>query len=106
VDDLCAAGTLVERLEASGCKIDVLVNNAGYILFRTVEQLSDEERRRQMETMYFGPSRLIQALVPYMRKRRFGIIMYISTGAALDGPGGMGGYAAAKAALDGKSRFY
>jgi NAD(P)-dependent dehydrogenase (short-subunit alcohol dehydrogenase family) len=88
-------------LEASGHKIDVLVNNAGYVLFGAVEQLSDEERRRQMETMYFGPSRLIQALVPYMRERRFGIIVNISSGAALDGRDSMGGYAAAKAALDG-----
>jgi NAD(P)-dependent dehydrogenase (short-subunit alcohol dehydrogenase family) len=105
VDDVCAAGALVEKLEASGYRIDVLVNNAGYILFGTVEQSSDEERRRQMETMYFGPSRLIQVLVPYMRERRFGIIANISTGAALDGPGGMAGYAAAKAALDGISCF-
>lgn len=101
VVDLSAAGVLVEKLEASGRKIDVLVNNAGYILFGAVEQLSDEERRRQMETMYFGPSRLIQALVPRMRERRFGIIVNISSGAALDGRDSMGGYAAAKAALDG-----
>lgn len=103
VDDATAAGVLVGRLEASGHKIDVLVNNAGYVLFGAVEQLSDEERRRLMETMYFGPSRLIQALVPRMRQRRFGIIVNISSGAALDGRDGMGGYAAAKAALDGTS---
>lgn len=101
VDGLSAAGLLIEKLETSGHKIDVLVNNAGYIIFGAVEQLSDEERRRQMETMYFGPSRLIQALVPHMRKRRFGIIVNISSGAALDGRDSMGGYAAAKAALDG-----
>lgn len=103
VDDLSAARLLVEKLEASGHQIDILVNNAGYILFGAVEQLSDEERRRQMETMYFGPSRLIQALVPRMRRRRFGIIVNISSGAALDGRDSMGGYAAAKAALDGAS---
>jgi short-subunit dehydrogenase len=101
VNDLSAAGTLVDKLEASGHNIDVLVNNAGYILFGAVEQISDEERRQMMETIYFGPSRLIQAFVPRMRERRFGMIVNISSGAALDGRDSMGGYAAAKAALDG-----
>jgi NAD(P)-dependent dehydrogenase (short-subunit alcohol dehydrogenase family) len=39
--------------------------------------------------------------VPRMRERRFGMIVNISSGAALDGRDSMGGYAAAKAALDG-----
>ncbi|KAF3386942.1 Fatty acyl-CoA reductase [Penicillium rolfsii] len=104
VNDLSAAGALVDKLEASGRSVDVLVNNAGYIMFGAVEQLSDEDRRGLMETMYFGPSRLIQALVPRMRERRFGIIVNISSGAALDGRDSMGGYAAAKAALDASTR--
>lgn len=103
VDDLSATNTLVESLEASGKHIDVLVNNAGSILFGAVEQLADEELRRQMETLYFGPSRLIRAVIPRMRERRFGIVVNISSGAALDGRDSMGGYAAAKAALDGMS---
>lgn len=103
VDDLSAAHDLVGSLEASGKHIDVLVNNAGSILFGAVEQLADEELRGQMETLYFGPSRLIRAVVPRMRERRFGVVVNISSGAALDGRDSMGGYAAAKAALDGMS---
>ena len=56
-----------------------------------------------MELLYFGPYRLIRAALPYMRKRRFGVIVNISTGAALEGNESMGIYAAAKAALDGES---
>lgn len=56
-----------------------------------------------MELLYFGPYRLIRAVLPYVRKRRFGVIVNISSGAGLEGRESMGVYAAAKAALDGKS---
>jgi NAD(P)-dependent dehydrogenase (short-subunit alcohol dehydrogenase family) len=55
-----------------------------------------------MELLYFGPYRLIRAVVPYMRKRRFGVIVNMSSGAGLEGRPSMGIYAAAKAALDGE----
>ncbi|KAJ6131575.1 Short-chain dehydrogenase/reductase SDR [Penicillium sp. IBT 18751x] len=55
-----------------------------------------------METLYIGPSRLIHALIPRTRKRRFGIGVN-SLGAALDARESMGGHAAGKLALDGMS---
>src|SRR4051812_18728371 len=58
--------------------------------------------RSQMELLYFGPYRMIRAALPYMRKRRFGVIVNISSGAGLEGRDSMGVYAAAKAAMDGK----
>ena len=58
--------------------------------------------RSQMESIYFGPSRLIRATVKHMRERRFGIVVNISSGASLEGRESMGAYAAAKAATDGK----
>lgn len=103
VDDPSAPGVLLQNLAASGHSIDVLVNNAGVIHFGLLEQLADEDLRGQMETLYFGPQRLIRAVLPGMRQRRFGVIVNISSGAALDGNGSMGAYAAAKAALDGTS---
>lgn len=101
VDDL-NSGKVIENLEASGTKIDVLVNNAGYAIHHVVEQFSEEEVREQMDTLYFGPFRLIRATLPYMRQRRFGVILNISSGAALEGRESMGAYAGAKAALDGE----
>lgn len=50
-----------------------------------------------MEPMYFGPPRLIRAVLPHMRKRRFGVIVNMSSGAALEARDGMGGYAGANA---------
>jgi NAD(P)-dependent dehydrogenase (short-subunit alcohol dehydrogenase family) len=92
---------VIEDLENAGTEIDVLVNNAGFVAFDVLEQASEKDVRAQMETMYFGPLRLIQAVVPHMRKRRFGVIANFSSGASLDGNPTMGAYAGAKAGLDG-----
>jgi short-subunit dehydrogenase len=102
VDSATAASKLISKLESAGYKIDVLVNNAGYAIIGAVEQFSDGELRAQMETVYFGPSRLIGAVVPGMRERQFGVVVNVSSGAGLEGRESMGAYAAAKAAMDGK----
>ncbi|KAI0885455.1 putative short-chain oxidoreductase [Annulohypoxylon maeteangense] len=94
----------IESLEESGDKIDVLVNNAGYSIYGPMETLTEEELRAQMDTLYFGPVRLIRAVLPHMRKRKYGVIVNISSGAGLEGRDSMGGYAGAKAALDGMSK--
>jgi short-subunit dehydrogenase len=93
---------VIQDLERSGFEIDVLVNNAGFSIFAPVETSTEEEIRAQMESMYFGPIRLIKAVLPYMRKRKFGTIVNHSSGAALQGAETMGPYAGAKAGLDGK----
>jgi short-subunit dehydrogenase len=95
------SGKTISALEHSGTEIDVLVNNAGFSVFAAVEMSSEEELRAQMESMYFGPLRLIRAVLPGMRKRRFGVIVNMSSGASLEGAPSMGGYAGAKAGLDG-----
>ncbi|KAI2467533.1 putative short-chain oxidoreductase [Annulohypoxylon bovei var. microspora] len=98
------SGKLIESLEASGDAIDVLVNNAGYSIYGPVETLAEEEMRALMDTLYFGPLRLIRAVLPHMRKRKYGVVVNISSGAGLEGMDSMGGYAGAKAALDGISK--
>ncbi|KAI4126887.1 MAG: hypothetical protein LQ338_003501 [Usnochroma carphineum] len=100
VDDPNSA-RLVEDLEGSGHEIDVLVNNAGFAILSPVESTAEEELRAEMESMYFGPLRLIRAVLPYMRKRKFGIVANMSSGAALEARESMGAYAGAKAGLDG-----
>ncbi|KAK4124499.1 hypothetical protein N657DRAFT_671458 [Parathielavia appendiculata] len=84
--------------------IYVLVNNAGYSIHAPVEVLTEGELRQMMETLYFGPARLIRAVLPYMRERRSGVVVNMSSGAGLEGNESMGEYAAAKAALDGLSK--
>ncbi|KAL6691589.1 hypothetical protein J3F84DRAFT_352190 [Trichoderma pleuroticola] len=95
---------VVDDLESRGQPVDVLVNNAGYCIYNPVETFTDNETRALMETLYFGPCRLIRAAVKHQRKRRFGIIVNMSTGAALEANPTMGPYAAGKAALDSMSK--
>lgn len=93
--------SVINDLEAEGVAIDVLVNNAGFALLHAAEFITDDEVRAQFETVFFGPYRLTRAVLSHMRKRRFGIIVNISTGASLEGRESMGIYSASKAAFDG-----
>lgn len=96
------SGDVIAELEKSGTNIDVLVSNAGFSIYVPIETITDDEMRSQMETMYFAPLRLIRAALPYMRQRRFGVIVNMSSGASLDGIPTMGVYGGAKAGLDGE----
>ncbi|KAK0709226.1 hypothetical protein B0T26DRAFT_742778 [Lasiosphaeria miniovina] len=98
------SGRVVAELEHNGHQIDVLVNNAGGSIHAPSEIYTEDELRAQMDLLYFGPARLVRAVLPHMRQRRSGIVVNISTGAALEGRDSMGAYAAAKAALDAMSR--
>lgn len=95
------SGDTITELESHGDHIDVLVNNAGYCIYAPIETVNEEEVRNQMETMYFGPLRLIWAVLPHMRQRKSGVIVNMSSGASLNGIPTMGVYAGAKAGLDG-----
>lgn len=102
VDDLDSPQVL-EDLEKDGLKIDVLVNNAGFGLYGPAEQLTEDEARSLFDTLFFGAYRLTRAAVHHMRERRFGVIVNMSSAAALQPVPGMGIYGAAKAALDSES---
>jgi short-subunit dehydrogenase len=69
--------------------IDVLVNNAGYGLYGTVEQLPMAEIRRQFEMNFFGLVRLTQLVLPGMRAAGGGRILNVSSmGGRATLPGG------------------
>src|SRR5947207_12770132 len=86
-------------LEKAG-KIDVLINNAGYSLAGGLEETSVEEARQLFETNFFGALRVIQAVLPSMRRHGYGRIVNISSMlGVLPGPY-RGMYAASKHALE------
>ncbi|NIL77221.1 SDR family oxidoreductase [Rhodococcus sp. B10] len=83
--------------------VDMLVNNAGRSirrsLYRSTDRLHDFERT--MAVNYFGAVRLVLALLPQMRERRFGHVVNISSAAVQGHTPRFAAYVASKAALDG-----
>jgi short chain dehydrogenase len=67
---------------------------------------SEKEAMTIMDTNFFGPLKLIQAVLPQMRARRSGIIVNISSGAGVDPSPAMGMYGASKWALEGASQGF
>ena len=59
--------------------IDVVINNAGYLLFGAFEDTSIDEIRAQFETNFFGAVRVMQAVIPIMRNQRNGKIVNITS---------------------------
>ncbi|MGE4574006.1 SDR family NAD(P)-dependent oxidoreductase [Parachlamydia sp.] len=84
-------------------RIDVLVNNAGYGLLGAVEEASDSEIRNVFEMNVFGLLRVTRAILPYMRKRRSGHIINLSSIGGLVGLAGWGIYNSTKFAIEGLS---
>jgi len=69
----------IQRAIAQIGQIDVLVNNAGYGLVSTVEELDEEEMFNQFNVNVFGVLRVSKAVIPLMRKKESGVIINISS---------------------------
>lgn len=81
--------------------IDVLVNNAGYCLRGVVEQVNETERLKQIDTNFRAPMALIRGVLPYMRRKRSGHIINISSVGGMMAMPTMSIYSASKFALEG-----
>ncbi|MBU0580203.1 MAG: SDR family oxidoreductase, partial [Candidatus Margulisbacteria bacterium] len=84
-------------------QIDVLINNAGYGLISPLETIKIEEAEAQFQTNFFGVIRMIQAVMPIMRKQKMGKIINVSSIAGIEGNALFGVYSATKFALEGLS---
>ncbi len=84
-------------------RIDVLVNNAGWGIWGTAEDVSLEEFREQFETNFFSVVRMIQKVSPIMRKQGSGNIVNISSVAGRIGFPVSTAYISSKFALEGLS---
>jgi NAD(P)-dependent dehydrogenase (short-subunit alcohol dehydrogenase family) len=81
--------------------LDVVVNNAGYALFGTIEEVSEEQVRAQFEAGLFGALWVTQAALPIMREQKSGHIIQVSSIAGVIALPAVGVYNATKWGIEG-----
>ena len=106
LSDMADCDRLVATLLQEHGQVDVLVNNAGRSIRRSIEASYDRfhDFERTMQLNYFGSIRLIMGLMPSMTQRRKGHIINISSIGVLANSPRFAAYVASKAALDAFSR--
>ncbi|WP_181770314.1 SDR family oxidoreductase [Amycolatopsis pittospori] len=97
----------VDAMLAEHGRIDMLVNNAGRSIRRSIKLSYDRfhDYERAMAINYFGAVRLILAVLPHMSERKFGHIVNVSSIGVQGIAPRFSAYAASKAALDYFSRI-
>ena len=101
-DDASVVATVKDVVSRFG-RIDVLVNNAGYGLYGPVEDVSEEEIWRELDTNYIGQVRMLRAVLPHMRATGRGKVVNVSSLSGQVASPLMGFYAASKHAVEGMS---
>ena len=70
---------LVEKIKQQHAGVDILVNNAGFGSYGAMEDTTIEDAKYQFDVNLFGLARLTQALLPYMREKKAGRIVNITS---------------------------
>jgi NAD(P)-dependent dehydrogenase (short-subunit alcohol dehydrogenase family) len=104
VTDRKAVFEAVEVAQGRFGGLDVVVNNAGFGHFGMIEEVTEAEARRQMETNFFGALWVTQAALPGMRGKRRGHILQVSSIGGVHAFPAIGLYHASKWALEGFSQ--
>lgn len=90
----------VNKIVSEQGNIDILINNAGFGAYGALEDVAITDAKYQMEVNVFGAARLTQLVLPYMREKKWGKIVNISSiGGKFATPYG-GWYHASKFALE------
>jgi NAD(P)-dependent dehydrogenase (short-subunit alcohol dehydrogenase family) len=103
VDDDESVKETIKHIVDEEKKIDVIVNNAGYDLAGSLEEMSINEFKAQFETNFFGVVRVIKTVLPIMREQRYGTIVNVSSVGGKVGIPLNSAYIASKFALEGLS---
>ncbi len=91
-----AVGQILRREK----KIDLLLNNAGFVMAGFWEDLSESDIEAQFQTNVFGLLRVSRAVLPFMRKQGSGRILNIGSVAGFAALPGLGAYSATKFAVN------
>lgn len=99
-DDARAAAS--EAVRRYG-RVDVVFNNAGFASIGAAEELTDAELREQLDVNLLGVVNVTRAVLPYMREKRSGHLLQMSSLNGLEGLPGGSYYAASKFGVEGFS---
>jgi NAD(P)-dependent dehydrogenase (short-subunit alcohol dehydrogenase family)/ketosteroid isomerase-like protein len=103
VADPGAAREAVSRAAARFGRIDVVFNNAGYGHVGAIEELTDDELRRQLDVNLFGVINITRAALPLMREQRCGHFVQMSSLNGVEPLPGSAYYTASKFGIEGFS---
>ncbi|MCH9296326.1 short-subunit dehydrogenase [Pantoea allii] len=101
LDDQHAVAKFAEEVFAHTAQVDVLINNAGYMVTGIAEETPDDIARQQFETNFWGTLRVTNALLPHFRQQKKGQIITVSSIVGLIGPPNLSYYSASKHAVEG-----
>jgi short-subunit dehydrogenase len=101
IDDDSSITSFVYELFQFTKQLDVLINNAGYMVTGLAEETPIELGRQQFETNFWGTVKLTNALLPYFRAQKQGQIITVSSIVGLIGPPNLSYYTASKHAVQG-----
>jgi NAD(P)-dependent dehydrogenase (short-subunit alcohol dehydrogenase family) len=96
-----SADAAVAHILAEQGRLDAVVHNAGHLVVGPAEAFTPEEIIKVMDTNFLGTQRVNRAVLPAMRSRESGLVLWVSSTTVRGGfPPFLGPYAAAKAAMD------
>lgn len=101
IDDDGSIQSFTEELFKTVKVLDVMVNNAGYMVTGLAEETPVEMGRQQFETNFWGTVKVTNAVLPYLRKQKNGQIITVSSMVGLIGPPNLSYYSASKHAVEG-----
>ncbi len=104
VTDTGRAKDFIDKVVTDHGACDILINNAGRHCKKTVSEITVEDFREVMDVHLYGAFALSQAAIPYMKKRKHGSIIFISSMSALLGMDRVCVYGSAKSAVLGLTR--
>ncbi|WP_280402371.1 SDR family NAD(P)-dependent oxidoreductase [Nocardia carnea] len=95
-----SADTAVRRILDETGELDVIVHNAAHLFIGYVEAFTDRDLARLFDINTLGAHRVNRAVLPYLRGRRSGTLLYVGSTIPVTTPPFLGPYAASKAAFD------
>lgn len=97
----------VEKIITESGQIDVIVHNAGHMMFGPAEAFTPEQFAQQYDVNVLGTQRVNRAALPHMRARREGLLVWVSSSSSAGGtPPYLSPYFAAKAGMDSLAVLY